>query len=167
MTHYMQDAIETHRLGYGYTSVPAINVKYYGRWPMAADQEKIEEIARIDGMSAEAVSQMIFENVQESFWEDAQELAREAGYQRCYSEGRSGGWLYVQPHIGVERPRERVSTFYQGDLTIEDFGERSKWLAFQRRINRMLKYVDASLSQETDFRLELAREDQAALIRQI
>ena len=153
--HYMRDPIETHRLGYGYESVPAINVKHYGRWPLESDREMIAEIARLTGDSEDSVSQMIWENAQESFWEAAQELAREAGYARLYSEGRSGGWMYAMPHIEVTRDSA-------GDATIADFGERSRWLAFQRKINAMIAHVDANLTQETEFRLELAREDALA-----
>lgn len=65
----------------------AVNVKSHGRYDYS------------DALSDEE-AQMVWDDVAERFWDDADSAARQAGFQGVYSEGRMGGWcvLHPQPH---------------------------------------------------------------------
>lgn len=86
--------IETHRLGYGSRSVPAINVKVYN---FSVSSEQVAAQFGCDDKTAAQALEYAFETAREQFWEAAQEWAAEifGSGHKVYSEGRSGGWLYV------------------------------------------------------------------------
>lgn len=66
---------------------PAINVKSYALYPQL-DTEVL----------GEDEVQRIYEDIVEQFWNDAQAIVDEEfpEYDRVYSGGRMGGWLYVR-----------------------------------------------------------------------
>ena len=75
-------------------TVPAINVKYYGRSHVDAVVAKFG----CDERTAEQACEYAWESACERFWEYAKERAREIfGPHECklYSAGRSGGWLIL------------------------------------------------------------------------
>ena len=131
---YSKRDCETHRLGYGSTSAPAINVKVRDFAPGLR-----ESLIGEDGFPGEAMVdralEFAWETAQECFWEDAQELARETfGKVRVYSEGRSGGWLVV---LDIGHPSEWNAVMIQ------------RWGAFQRKILATVKsYCDPEWSRD-------------------
>jgi hypothetical protein len=99
MKHYSKSDIDTHRLGYGHTSVPAVNVKSRGTYLVPAIMKEF----KCCEATAQKASEYVWASAVESFWEQAPELAEHFLAKafnlrsfKCYSEGRSGGWLYVQ-----------------------------------------------------------------------
>jgi len=103
---YRKDDVEFHRLGYGYDSVPAVNVKVRG----LVDDALIRRVAGDFGYDADLVLEWwhdvadrdddgwAFQSACEQGWEYLQDIAREIWNDprlRVYSEGRSGGWAYV------------------------------------------------------------------------
>lgn len=92
---YTRDDVETHRVGYGGRSVPAINVKSYS-FPRAS---QVQEEFKCSEEVAERALEFAFQSAQEQFWQDIQDTVRYVlGEEtvRVFSEGRSGGWLVVE-----------------------------------------------------------------------
>lgn len=129
MTTTDTDKIEYHRLGYGYESVPAINIKYHGGIPI---NEEIEADCNRLGIDAYDVHQQAFERNQMLFWEDANDTAQEFGFDEVFSEGRSGGWLIVAYRVGKRLAYPNM----------EDQPDRRNFLAFRERIQHMLTNID-------------------------
>lgn len=127
MAHYMQDEWETHQDRYE-TPKPAINVKVY-HYP-----------SFLEGME-EDTAQMEWDAYLEDWWVQACELSWEYGYTGVFSEGRCGGWLvpYYQGNakwLTWKGQGGNMGYPYYPDM--KDFGERAKFLAFQRRIKAMM-----------------------------
>jgi hypothetical protein len=106
-----KDDVEFHRLGYGYDSVPAVNVKV--SWPQGQKRrELLEEVERETGETgfagwaeeaqyggelADEWPDWAFGAACEDAWGMLQTDAEEifgAG-TKVYAEGRSGGWAYI------------------------------------------------------------------------
>ena len=109
----------------------------------------------------EDVRERAWESVREGFWEEATELAHERGYSGLFSEGRSGGWMlpfYQRTAEGKTRfynwPGQGGALGYPRYPDVSDIGERSRFLAFQRRIQAMLDAVPDRLRDEVAFLLE-------------
>jgi hypothetical protein len=119
-----KDDVETHHIGYGSDSVPAINVKVYH---MGADNDDVAEYFKCDPETAERALGFAFESAQQVFWEMAGELAEEIWGKghKVYSEGHSGGWLYVQGLEPLEHWNAR-------DL--------AKWSKFKRLLLAEIEY---------------------------
>lgn len=84
--------VEFHSDRYGRSKLPAINVKCY-------DFAKGIDVAKDFNCSeeqAEKALEFAWEAACTQFWEDAQEIVTDIyGPVKCYSQGRSGGWLVV------------------------------------------------------------------------
>lgn len=101
-----KEDIEFHRLGFGYSRTPAVNVKIYETWNKAyqrwrcdnpdADPNFTEEW--IEENISEDRMQGIWEHVVECGWDELQDKAEEiyGKHVKVYSEGRSGGWAYIE-----------------------------------------------------------------------
>ena len=93
MTRYSKEDVQFHS-DRG-PRAPAVNVKCYN-FP---DAYKIAPYFEADPESAEVEKALeySFESFRESFWEDAQNDAKEifGAHVKVYSQGRSGGWLVV------------------------------------------------------------------------
>lgn len=57
---------------------------------------KVYPLPEVDG-STEAQQMRAYEAAQALWWGRALRIAREHGYKRVYSAGRSAGWLYTDP----------------------------------------------------------------------
>lgn len=67
-----------------------------------------------------------FDFMSEIFWqEDAQDIAKEFGFSKVYSEGRSGGWLAPVPYLSFD------------DLL--DKETRKNFVAFRKRIEAIVE----------------------------
>ena len=147
----------------------ACNVKFYGH---------------IDVEPHEAFAQQAWDRTVEQFWEMATEMAHEAGYSCVFSEGRSGGWLVPFRQIGmdpeeVEKRNLRsvyVDTLYRpvplfwnspgqgGTLgyprypDMDDIGERSRFRAFAKRVEKLMDAVPQMIQDEAQFLVEEAVE---------
>lgn len=60
--------------------------------PLAIDLNKANE-SRLAGGDQEQWTEVLYERAQRRFWDDAEELAMQAGIDDVYQAGRSGGWL--------------------------------------------------------------------------
>lgn len=116
--HFMQDDVEYHSDGCSRPEHPAINVKLYN-------------FPDLDGYT-ERQAQSAFECTQEDFWERAKDLARLYGFSGVFSEGRSGGWMLPYHSRNIY-------------ANVADFGDRSRFLAFQRRVKKALEGVPADM----------------------
>lgn len=47
-----------------------------------------------------------YEHIRQSFWRDAEHLAGEHGFKDVWAEGRSGGWLVVDPQPDTDNMYE-------------------------------------------------------------
>lgn len=93
MRGYHKSDVEHHRVGYGGTAYPAVNVKVYH----FTSVDKVIDRFGCSEATAERALEHSFNMQQECFWEDAQGVADHylGKSHKVYSEGRSGGWLIV------------------------------------------------------------------------
>lgn len=143
------DGIDYHSDGFGRDAHAAINVKVYKRIDLPEAHEPFGEAA--------------WESCAVTFWEDATELAHERGYSCVFSEGRSGGWLVpFYQTLGDGRstfmrwPGQGGGMGYPRYPDVDDIGERSRFRAFERRIQAMLDDVPASVQAEAAYLAEQA-----------
>ncbi len=138
------DGIEYHSDGFGREGHAAINVKVH---------------ARIDLPEAhEQYAQQAWESCAVMFWEEATELAHERGYSCLFSQGRSGGWM-VPFYQTLGDGRSKFMTWpgqggehgYPRYPDVDNIGERSRFRAFQRRIEAMLVAVPANVKAEAAY----------------
>ena len=109
-------------------SQAAINVKVY-TFPTA---KQVIERFNCDLALANKALTFAFDAHQARFWEDAQLLAVERlGPCKVYSEGRSGGWLVVTPHIG--------GCSLLGDVDSWDTPTLDNWALFERDTPELMK----------------------------
>ena len=96
--------IEYHQLGYGYKVVPAVNVKVYGSLTSGYNKWKKDNPDADKRFTLEWIEEQIPDDDDtfwfccERGWEELQEEAERiyGGYGiKVYSEGRSGGWAYI------------------------------------------------------------------------
>ena len=139
------DGIEYHSDGVGREGHAAVNVKDHGRYTIPDNLEQYQQAA--------------WELCAEVFWEDAAELAKECGYAGVYSEGRSDGWL-VPYHSSAYNTRD-LSLIRQWSYCpdVDEIGERSRFRAFQRRIEEMVSNIGASVRHECQFRADCEQEE--------
>ena len=109
MSRYTKSDVEHHRMGYGGTAYPAVNVKVYNTpW----DRLRAAAPHEFPGMTREWIeSEVADETLDRIFW-DACELAFEHAtgpadeilgrHVTCSQEGRSGGWLVVSGLAPIE-----------------------------------------------------------------
>lgn len=93
MRGYHKSDVEHHRVGYGGTAYPTINVKVYS-FPtvdMVVDRFGCEE------KTAKQALEFAFQSACEAFWECVPELAEHYLGERVkvWQEGRQGGWLII------------------------------------------------------------------------
>ena len=161
------EGIDYHSDGMGRGQHAAICVKVYATIDVAPDHEPFAESA--------------WETVQLTFWGEAACVAHEYGYSGVFSEGRSGGWLvpYYQRGMSSDEiarrnlgysKRTRAVLFHGhwpgqgGELgypeypDMDEIGERSRFRAFQRRIEAMLEAVPLDIIAEAKFQYEMALE---------
>ena len=131
MKRYTKQDIEYHRLGYGYSRAPAVDVKAHSAPYLAG---KVVERFKCSRETAETALQYVWESVVEQFWEDAPELvefhlskAFHLRSYKVYSEGRSGGWLYVDE--------------IQGDVDDWDAIKVSAWGRFEAALRGSVTYL--------------------------
>jgi hypothetical protein len=74
----------------------AVNVKSHGRYDYS-------------GALSDAEAQAVWDAEAESFWAEAEEIAREHGFQTVYSEGRMSGWC-------VPHPQPHTEDMWQGEI---------------------------------------------------
>lgn len=101
-----KDDVEFHLLGNGYRTVPAVNVKVhfwlsdalrtFREYEPDANPHFTEEW--IEKRITDEQMNDLFWLICEWGWEDLQALAEEVwgSHVKVYSEGRSGGWAYVE-----------------------------------------------------------------------
>ena len=114
----------------------------------------------------EDVRERAWESVREGFWEEATELAHERGYSGLFSEGRSGGWMlpfYQRTADGRTKfynwPGQGGALGYPRYPDVTQIGERSRFLAFQRRVQAMLDSVPDRLRDQVKYELDEIGED--------
>jgi hypothetical protein len=85
-----------HRVGYGYTRLVAVNVKYHG-YPRATGTHatKLEKLQAIDPRVEDRLTDRAWLNVSEDWWEWARDRAIQTGVGTIGAEGRQGGWLVL------------------------------------------------------------------------
>lgn len=89
----MTSEIEFHSDGFGERRHAAVNVKDYSRHTKTRKLIDYYERLGIDENEFWEIVQSIYDFYCEIWWgEDVQEYAKEAGFAKVYSEGRSGGW---------------------------------------------------------------------------
>ncbi len=144
----MKGEIEFHADGMCRGGNPAINVKVYHFPDIDAPDDVLEHA---------------WESVREGFWEEAIEVAHERGYSCVFSEGRSGGWMLpFYQTLADGRTQFHSWPGQGGDMgyprypDVSQIGERSRFLAFQRRIQAMLDSIPDRLREEVQFQLEEA-----------
>ena len=99
---------DDHRVGYGYTRLVAVNVKYRGPSPGPVSDEYQRKLALIikhtNGQTEDTIRQWAEDDTREEWWEWAKERAQELKLGAIHSEGRSGGWLVLDnwPTTGIE-----------------------------------------------------------------
>ena len=103
----------------------AVNVKDRHYWPGdPVAGPAIEELG-------ESLAESIYEQVRMQFWDDAEELARDHGYDHVYSTGRQGGWLYVTDRgRGVDIDYDRWADGAYGPCDEWEQFERDEWQRF-------------------------------------
>lgn len=151
----MREQIETHDKGHA-----AINVKFYGRWPDVSGAEILTQ----------AELEQVEESVREQFWSDVTDIAHERGYSGVFSEGRCGGWVvpfYQRTADGKDKfrnwPGQGGHLGYPIYPDVSRIGERSKFLAFQRRVKAMVDSIPLLIRAEIEFQIEQAKEYQASV----
>lgn len=93
--------VETHGVGFSSRAWPALNVKAYHFGP---DESDVMARYGCDSKTAEKALRFAWESAVERFWESATQYVAEIfPGVKCYSEGRSGGWLIAH---GLEDPEE-------------------------------------------------------------
>jgi len=97
MRRFTKDDVETHREGYGYTRLPAVNVKSY----VYIDPDKVVDVYHCSEATAEQAVQNAWECHAQSFWETDTDSELDYFFGahhglKVYSEGRSSGWLVVK-----------------------------------------------------------------------
>lgn len=129
----------------------------------------------------------LYERAREQWWEDADWLAEEAGFDKCFSAGRSGGWCvvrdtswladnfpstpeppegYVPPCCYCGEPESDAQEHGEGGHTFdpdrEPFAERDRFLALAFDLVELIDTTRTSvlveLIQEAHEELEAARE---------
>jgi hypothetical protein len=98
----------------------AVNVKSHGRFDYS------------DALSDEE-AQTVWDREAESFWAEAEEIAREHGFRDVYAEGRMGGWCVPQPQPHAE------------DMWEEELAawERDRFRPFERDILALLAEAES------------------------
>jgi len=136
----MRADIELHSDGCGREGHPAINVKWYGRWPESdLDPETL---------------QGIWQTVVEVFWEQATETAHLHGYSGVFSEGRSGGWLVPYFQGGKKFfhwPGQGGNLGYPSYPDVEDKTESKRFREFRFDIEQLLAAVPSMIADEIAF----------------
>ena len=128
----------------------AVNVKDRHYWPGdPVAGPAIEELG-------ESLAESIYEQVRMQFWDDAEELARDHGYDHVYSTGRQGGWLYVTDRgRGVDIDYDRWADGAYGPCDEWEQFERDEWQRFATFANALMQLLDAAAA---DFRYLLGEE---------
>ena len=144
------EGIEYHSDGVGRVGNAAINVKDHGRYTIPEALQTYAESA--------------WDRCNERFWEDAHAVAIDSGYAGVYSEGRSGGWLV--PYHSYAPDKRDLNAVRQGSYypDVDDIGERSRFRAFQRRIEAMVADIGDNVIHECEFLEELDREEERAAV---
>lgn len=120
--------IEYHSDGSYGTRHAAINVKVH--WFNKAQKlNTYYERIGIDYNEFSEIMWYTFEGMAELFWEDANDQAKDFGFQKVYSEGRSGGWLVPYPYITEDELEE--------DSTLVD-----RYLSFREKIRETVDGAD-------------------------
>ena len=108
-------------------------LKTHHGWGLCVkDRSKYDILWRDEERFAPLTEQEVewaYEDCQQQFWEDANELAREHGYKAVYSEGRSGGWLVIDPQPRMDDMWEH---------------EQEEWIA------EFAKFIEAAKSLRDD-----------------
>lgn len=134
------DGIETHSDNAFGERHAAINVKVHARINIPDECAEYADAA--------------WESVREQWWDDALECARESGYDYIFSEGRSDGWLipFYQPTARAQRlyswPGQGGNLGYPRYPDMDQIGERARFRAFQRKIERMIEGVPERVRDE-------------------
>lgn len=99
---------DDHRVGYGYTRLVAVDVKYRGSYNAKLSDEYVRKLYIVthhpDGHIEETLREWAEDDTRENWWEWAKDRAQELGLGPVHSEGRSGGWLVFDywPVSGIE-----------------------------------------------------------------
>lgn len=117
----------------------AVNVKVYSSYPKSSKMQDYFERLGWSEDEFEKEAESILEGMQHFFWnEDVQEIAKEHGFEKVHSEGRSGGWAVPYPTMGEE--------------DFEDDPELVKrFLAFQTAVKAEVNGVDDAIFEELKY----------------
>lgn len=168
--------ITTHRLGYGGSYVPAVNVKVY------ASINDIELPAKDDDFAHRRFThEWIRENLPERKfleewdwacrrgWDMLEEIAHEIyGNVSVYAEGRNGGWAYIQgsgfnPDYTewTEEEQKQWEKFCErAKAVVEDIPYQAVWGIWANHFNPMIE-------AEEEFGKQFATKLQARIDQQI
>ena len=128
--------VETHRLGYTCKSLPALNIKVRN-FVQACDVE--DEFPGVDSDVLEQAPRYCWDNAVERFWESAADFVREifGEHVKCYSEGRSGGWMVV-------------TGLYSDDIESWDAVDLAKWRKLANCIDAEIAWLSSKESMVDD-----------------
>lgn len=146
---FKKSDIEYRALGYGYTVVPAVNVKVYGsvrdvKLPYCLGMVKgpedteFRKVMTDDEFTHDWIEEHLTDNDHwayfniacEQGWEYLNEIAKEifGPNAKVYSEGRSGGWAYVD---GITKE----------DVQYWDAIELNKWAKFSKLAKQVVENI--------------------------
>lgn len=143
----------------GKDGMVAVNVKDHSAWsfpddvkPLAADLNRANRSRMAgDEYGREDWTDILYEQAQERWWEDAHELAQEAGFGRVWSSGRSGGWCCIDGTNG-DRDWPRIAH-------PEDEDDRE----FRDQILQLLFDIHSCIESTREHWFERIREEHAEL----
>lgn len=111
----------------------AVNVKVYSVFRKTRTLQPFFERIGMDDEAFDELVDTIMTGLQEMFWsEDVQEIGKECGFEKVYSEGRSSGWAAPYPYIHEE------------DFE-EDTALLNHFLTFRERLDEIVDGLDAYL----------------------
>jgi len=139
---YSQDQFETEHPGYiwgdiGSKTAMSINVKYDGGIDVEDEQG----------------AEMIWNVVQEEWWNQATEIAHEFGYSGVFSNGRQGGWLtpYFQGAKSYGWKGQGGNLGYPRYPSFDSREEVDNFMEFTDEIEQLLENVPDMIKDEIEW----------------
>jgi len=115
---------------------PAINVKDHVAYPHDLPEDEF---------------MAIYQMIQESFWDRAEQIAKEHGYAGVWSEGRMGGWLV--PYYSGRRALDKIEALPGERITFGEFGECISNLLDECRLDFLAELDEAIKEKDEKARL--------------
>lgn len=146
----------------------AINVKdHSGSWVHDLPEDVREQAADLNKANASRATEwegqewtdVLYQHACEQWWEEANDLAIEAGFEGVYSAGRSGGWCCI----------DGTNTDYHPDWIMypEQQGEdREDALAFQQRFLQLAFDLQDLIDHYREWWADMIEQEHAELERE-